>query len=71
MGEIYEWYYMGTHRQWVGKSDPSGFGRYEMSSRDASWLHERMLRDKGNGCRVGAMRKRRAMNTKWSGGKDG
>lgn len=58
MTEVCERYFKGTHRQWVGKPDPSGFGRYEVSSRDPSWLHERMLKDQGNGCRVGVMRKR-------------
>lgn len=53
-----EWYYVGTYRNWVGKPDPEGHGRYEVSSKDPSWLHEKMMKDKGNGHRVGHMKKR-------------
>ena len=54
----FEWFYVGTYRQWIGKPDPSGFGRYEVRSKDPSWLHEYMLKAKSRGDRVGVMCKR-------------
>jgi len=47
-----------THKAWVGKPDPSGFGRATLSSKDPSWIHEQASKLKLKGCRVHRIERR-------------
>ena len=52
------WYYTATYRQWKGKPDPYGWGKYNVESTDLPWLRENRLRDSSFGHRVGRIRKK-------------
>jgi len=51
------------YKNWIGKPDPSDFGKYYIYSDDPSWLHEEALRRKRQGDKVLATEKR--VGEKW------
>ena len=50
MGRRYRLVYQ--YRNWIGRPDPSGFGRAVVSSDDPSWLHEHSIKLQSQGHRI-------------------
>jgi hypothetical protein len=46
------YYYIKTYRQWIGKSDPSGFGKQTVWSDNYGWLAESRQKDQKYGHKV-------------------
>ena len=53
------------YRTWIGKPDPSGFGRFTVASSDPSWLHEEAVRLKRKGHAVYATERQETPDAPW------
>lgn len=54
-----------THRQWVGKPDPAGFGRGYLTSHSRRWITEQAESLRLNGCRVLRIEARGGVGQPW------
>lgn len=43
---------VAQYRNWIGRPDPSGFGKFLYASNDPSWLHEQSVKLQSKGHRV-------------------
>ncbi len=49
---MYKYKVTYRYRQWIGKSDPSGFGTATVESNDPSWIYKKVLRLTAQGHKV-------------------